>query len=36
MRIKFSEDYKGPGFGLLTKAKEFDKWAHFSGSAAGG
>lgn len=35
MRIKFSEDYKGPGFGFLTKAKEYDKWAHLAGSATG-
>lgn len=36
MKIKFSKDYQGPGFGFLTKAREYDKWAHLAGSAAGG
>jgi len=31
--IVYSKDYKGPGFGFLTKAREFDKWTHFAGSA---
>ena len=33
--MKFSDDYKRPWFGLTTTAVEFDKWAHFGGSAAG-
>ena len=30
MKIKFSEDYKGPGLGFLTKARGYDKLAHFA------
>jgi len=35
MKIKFSKDYRGPGLGFLTKAREYDKWVHLAGSAAG-
>ena len=35
MKFFFSKDYKGPGFGFLTKARMYDKWGHFAGSAAG-
>lgn len=33
--FQFSKDYRGPALGLLTKARGYDKWAHFAGSAAG-
>ena len=35
MKFVFSKDYTGAGFGFLTKARMFDKWGHFGGSAAG-
>lgn len=33
MKITLSQDYKGPGFGMLTQARGYDKLTHFAVSA---